>query len=210
MRRILLVIAIVAALLFVAAWVYQFRQLKQDAATKPKQGQVILNWGLLVIAVMSLVGALAWPREKKAVSQSATRVSSRARSATSRKPASQETSASSASEVSSAVSSSSSSSVASESSSDSSVSSSSSSELQVDFPGDVSLNKTGDANVSFKAPANTQIQIKDENNHVITTLNGNDQGADQTYNFKKPGRYQITAQNANQTIDKEIVVRGLR
>ena len=77
------------------------------------------------------------------------------------------------------------------------------------FPTDVSLNKTGDATVSFKAPANTQFEIKDSNNNVVTTLNGNAQGADQTYNFKKPGKYHVTAHNGDQTIDKELTVRGI-
>ncbi|WP_185910637.1 hypothetical protein, partial [Limosilactobacillus mucosae] len=95
------------------------------------------------------------------------------------------------------------------SSSSSSASSSSSSQLQVDFSTDVSLNKTGDATVSFKAPANTQFEIKDSNNNVVTTLNGNAQGADQTYNFKKPGKYHVTAHNGDQTIYKDLTVRGI-
>lgn len=201
MKKLFILLLILAAICFVSVWIYQTQRLKKNAQAAIGKGQVVMNWGLIVLFVVGLVGAFAAPRDKTSepaehhpANEHATKVS---------KAQSSSESAAAASSSSQAASSS------SASSSSSSASSSSSSQLQVDFPTDVSLNKTGDATVSFKAPANTQFEIKDSNNNVVTTLNGNAQGADQTYNFKKPGKYHVTAHNGDQTIYKDLTVRGI-
>lgn len=195
MKKLFILLMILAAVCFVGVWIYQTQRLKKNAQAAIGKGQVVMNWGLIILFVIGLVGAFAAPRDKTSepaehhpANEHATKVSK----------------AQSSSESAAAASSSS-----SQAASSSSASSSSSSQLQVDFPTDVSLNKTGDATVSFKAPANTQFEIKDSNNNVVTTLNGNAQGADQTYNFKKPGKYHVTAHNGDQTIDKDLTVRGI-
>lgn len=195
MKKLFILLMILAAVCFVGVWIYQTQRLKKNAQAAIGKGQVVMNWGLIILFVIGLVGAFAAPRDKTSASaehhpanEHATKVSK----------------AQSSSESAATASSSS-----SQSASSSSASSSSSSQLQVDFSTDVSLNKTGDATVSFKAPANTQFEIKDSNNNVVTTLNGNAQGADQTYNFKKPGKYHVTAHNGDQTIDRDLTVRGI-
>lgn len=200
MKKLFILLMILAAVCFVGVWIYQTQRLKKNAQAAIGKGQVAMNWGLIILFVVGLVGAFAVPGDKTSepaehhpANEHATKVSK----------------AQSSSESAAAASSSSSQSASSSSATSSSVSSSSSSQLQVDFPTDVSLNKTGDATVSFKAPANTQFEIKDSNNNVVTTLNGNAQGADQTYNFKKPGKYHVTAHNGDQTIDKDLTVRGI-
>ena len=200
MKKLFILLMILAAVCFVGVWIYQTQRLKKNAQAKIGKGQVVMNWGLIILFVVGLVGAFAAPGDKTSepaehhpANEHATKVSK----------------AQSSSESAAAASSSSSQSASSSSATSSSASSSSSSQLQVDFPTDVSLNKTGDATVSFKAPANTQFEIKDSNNNVVTTLNGNAQGADQTYNFKKPGKYHVTAHNGDQTIDKDLTVRGM-
>ena len=200
MKKLFILLMILAAICFVGVWIYQTQRLKKNAQAEIGKGQVVMNWGLIILFVVGLVGAFAAPGDKTSepaehhpANEHATKVSK----------------AQSSSESAAAASSSSSQSASSSSATSSSVSSSSSSQLQVDFPTDVSLNKTGDATVSFKAPANTQFEIKDSNNNVVTTLNGNAQGADQTYNFKKPGKYHVTAHNGDQTINKDLTVRGI-
>lgn len=200
MKKLFILLMILAAVCFVGVWIYQTQRLKKNAQAEIGKGQVVMNWGLIILFVVGLVGAFAVPGDKTSepaehhpANEHATKVSK----------------AQSSSESAAAASSSSSQSASSSSATSSSASSSSSSQLQVDFPTDVSLNKTGDATVSFKAPANTQFEIKDSNNNVVTTLNGNAQGADQTYNFKKPGKYHVTAHNGDQTIDKDLTVRGI-
>ncbi len=195
MKKLFILLMILAAVCFIGVWIYQTQRLKKNAQAPIGKGQVVMNWGLIILFMIGLVGAFAAPGDKTSepaehhpANEHATKVSK----------------AQSSSESAAAASSSS-----SQAASSSSVSSSSSSQLQVDFPTDVSLNKTGDATVSFKAPANTQFEIKDSNNNVVTTLNGNAQGADQTYNFKKPGKYHVTAHNGDQTIDKDLTVRGI-
>ena len=195
MKKLFILLMILAAICFIGVWIYQTQRLKKNAQAEIGKGQVIMNWGLIILFVIGLVGTFAAPGDKTSApaehhpaNEHATKVSK----------------AQSSSESAAAASSSS-----SQAASSSSASSSSSSQLQVDFPTDVSLNKTGDATVSFKAPANTQFEIKDSNNNVVTTLNGNAQGADQTYNFKKPGKYHVTAHNGDQTIDKDLTVRGI-
>lgn len=191
MKKLFILLMILAAVCFVGVWIYQTQRLKKNAQAAIGKGQVVMNWGLIVLFVVGLVGAFAAPRDKTS------------------EPAEHHPANEHATKVSKAQSSSESASSSSASSSSSSASSSSSSQLQVDFSTDVSLNKTGDATVSFKAPANTQFEIKDSNNNVVTTLNGNAQGADQTYNFKKPGKYHVTAHNGDQTIDRDLTVRGI-
>lgn len=200
MKKLFILLMILAAVCFVGVWIYQTQRLKKNAQAPIGKGQVVMNWGLIILFVIGLVGAFIAPEDKTSepaehhpANEHATKVSK----------------AQSSSESAAAASSSSSQSASSSSATSSSASSSSSSQLQVDFPTDVSLNKTGDATVSFKAPANTQFEIKDSNNNVVTTLNGNAQGADQTYNFKKPGKYHVTAHNGDQTIDKDLTVRGI-
>lgn len=195
MKKLFILLMILAAVCFVGVWIYQTQRLKKNAQAPIGKGQVVMNWGLIILFVIGLVGTFTAPSTKTSepvehhpANEHATKVSK----------------AQSSSESAAAASSSS-----SQAASLSSASSSSSSQLQVDFPTDVSLNKTGDATVSFKAPANTQFEIKDSNNNVVTTLNGNAQGADQTYNFKKPGKYHVTAHNGDQTIDKDLTVRGI-
>ena len=201
MKKLFILLMILAAICFVGVWIYQTQRLKKNAQAAIGKGQVVMNWGLIILFVIGLVGAFAAPGDKTSApaehhpaNEHATKVS---------KAQSSSESAAAASSSSQAASSS------SASSSSSSASSSSSSQLQVDFSTDVSLNKTGDATVSFKAPANTQFEIKDSNNNVVTTLNGNAQGADQTYNFKKPGKYHVTAHNGDQTIYKDLTVRSI-
>lgn len=191
MKKLFILLMILAAVCFVGVWIYQTQRLKKNAQAKIGKGQVVMNWGLIILFVIGLVGTFTAPGDKTSA------------------PAEHHPANEHATKVSKAQSSSQSASSSSASSSSSSASSSSSSQLQVDFPTDVSLNKTGDATVSFKAPANTQFEIKDSNNNVVTTLNGNAQGADQTYNFKKPGKYHVTAHNGDQTIDKDLTVRGI-
>lgn len=195
MKKLFILLMILAAVCFIGVWIYQTQRLKKNAQAAIGKGQVVMNWGLIILFVIGLVGTFTAPGDKTSepaehhpANEHATKVSK----------------AQSSSESAAAASSSS-----SQAASSSSASSSSSSQLQVDFPTDVSLNKTGDATVSFKAPANTQFEIKDSNNNVVTTLNGNAQGADQTYNFKKPGKYHVTAHNGDQTIDKDLTVRGI-
>lgn len=191
MKKLFILLMILAAICFIGVWIYQTQRLKKNAQAPIGKGQVVMNWGLIVLFVIGLVGAFAAPRDKTS------------------EPAEHHPANEHATKVSKAQSSSESASSSLASSSSSSASSSSSSQLQVDFSTDVSLNKTGDATVSFKAPANTQFEIKDSNNNVVTTLNGNAQGADQTYNFKKPGKYHVTAHNGDQTIDRDLTVRGI-
>lgn len=200
MKKLFILLMILAAICFVGVWIYQTQWLKKNAQAEIGKGQVVMNWGLIILFVIGLVGAFAAPGDKTSApaehhpaNEHATKVSK----------------AQSSSESAAAASSNSSQSASSSSATSSSASSSSSSQLQVDFPTDVSLNKTGDATVSFKAPANTRFEIKDSNNNVVTTLNGNAQGADQTYNFKKPGKYHVTAHNGDQTIDRDLTVRGI-
>lgn len=199
MKKLFILLMILAAVCFVGVWIYQTQRLKKNAQAAIGKGQVVMNWGLIILFVIGLVGAFAVPGDKTSApaehhpaNEHATKVS--------KAQSSSESAASSSSQAASS---------SSVSSLSASASSSSSSQLQVDFPTDVSLNKTGDATVSFKAPANTQFEIKDSNNNVVTTLNGNAQGADQTYNFKKPGKYHVTAHNGDQTIDKDLTVRGI-
>ena len=200
MKKLFILLMILAAICFVTVWIYQTRRLKRNAQASISKGQVVINWGLIILFAIGLVGTFTAPdgkttgtvQHQSATEHASTKVSKAQSSSTTAKAAS---SAASSSQ--------------SGSSSSSSSLSSSSSQLQVDFPTDVSLNKTGDATVSFKAPANTQFEIKDSNNNVVTTLNGNAQGADQTYNFKKPGKYHVTAHNGDQTIDKDLTVRGI-
>ena len=196
MKKLFILLMILAAVCFVGVWIYQTQRLKKNAQAAIGKGQVVMNWGLIILFVIGLVGTFTAP---------STKTSAPAEHHPANEHATKVSKAQSSSESAAAASSSSS----SASSSSSSASSSSSSQLQVDFPTDVSLNKTGDATVSFKAPANTQFEIKDSNNNVVTTLNGNAQGADQTYNFKKPGKYHVTAHNGDQTIDKDLTVRGI-
>ena len=179
MKKLFILLMILAAVCFVGVWIYQTQRLKKNAQAAISKGQVVMNWGLIILFVIGLVGTFTTPSTKTS------------------EPAEHHPANEHVTKVSKAQSSS------------SSASSSSSSQLQVDFPTDVSLNKTGDATVSFKAPANTQFEIKDSNNNVVTTLNGNAQGTDQTYNFKKPGKYHVTAHNGDQTIDKDLTVRGI-
>lgn len=200
MKKLFILLMILAAICFVAVWIYQTRRLKRNAQASISKGQVMINWGLIILFAIGLVGTFTAPdgkttdtvQHQSATEHASTKISKAQSSSTTSKAAS---SAASSSQ--------------SGSSSSSSSSPSSSSQLQVDFPTDVSLNKTGDATVSFKAPANTQFEIKDSNNNVVTTLNGNAQGADQTYNFKKPGKYHVTAHNGDQTIYKDLTVRGI-
>lgn len=196
MKKLFILLMILAAVCFVGVWIYQTQRLKKNAQAPIGKGQVVMNWGLIILFVIGLVGTFTAP---------STKTSAPAEHHPANEHATKVSKAQSSSESAAAASSSSS----SASSSSSSASSSSSSQLQVDFPTDVSLNKTGDATVSFKAPANTQFEIKDSNNNVVTTLNGNAQGADQTYNFKKPGKYHVTAHNGDQTIDRDLTVRGI-
>lgn len=191
MKKLFILLMILAAVCFVGVWIYQTQRLKKNAQAPIGKGQVVMNWGLIILFVIGLVGAFVAPGDKTSA------------------PAEHHPANEHATKVSKAQSSSESASSSLASSSSSSASSSSSSQLQVDFSTDVSLNKTGDATVSFKAPANTQFEIKDSNNNVVTTLNGNAQGADQTYNFKKPGKYHVTAHNGDQTIDRDLTVRGI-
>lgn len=202
MKKLFILLMILAAICFVGVWIYQTQRLKKNAQAAIGKGQIVMNWGLIILFVIGLVGTFTAPSTKTSApaehhpaNEHATKVS--------------KAQSSSESAVAASASSSQAASSSSVSSSSSSASSSSSSQLQVDFPTDVSLNKTGDATVSFKAPANTQFEIKDSNNNVVTTLNGNAQGADQTYNFKKPGKYHVTAHNGDQTIDKDLTVRGI-
>ncbi|MDM8219023.1 hypothetical protein [Limosilactobacillus mucosae] len=200
MKKLFILLMILAAICFVTVWIYQTRRLKRNAQASISKGQVMINWGLIILFAIGLVGTFTAPdgkttdtvQHQSATEHASTKISKAQSSSTTSKAAS---SAASSSQ--------------SGSSSSSSSSPGSSSQLQVDFPTDVSLNKTGDATVSFKAPANTQFEIKDSNNNVVTTLNGNAQGADQTYNFKKPGKYHVTAHNGDQTIDKDLTVRGI-
>lgn len=200
MKKLFILLMILAAVCFVGVWIYQTQRLKKNAQAAIGEGQVVMNWGLIILFVIGLVGAFAAP---------STKTSAPAEHHPANEHATKVSKAQSSSESAAATSSSSSQSASSSSATSSSASSSSSSQLQVDFPTDVSLNKIGDATVSFKAPANTQFEIKDSNNNVVTTLNGNAQGADQTYNFKKPGKYHVTAHNGDQTIDKDLTVRGI-
>lgn len=195
MKKLFILLMILAAVCFVGVWIYQTQRLKKNAQAPIGKGQVVMNWGLIILFVIGLVGTFTAP---------STKTSAPAEHHPANEHATKVSKAQSSSESAVAASSSS-----SQAASSSSASSSSSSQLQVDFPTDVSLNKTGDATVSFKAPANTQFEIKDSNNNVVTTLNGNAQGADQTYNFKKPGKYHVTAHNGDQTIDKDLTVRGI-
>ena len=195
MKKLFILLMILAAVCFVGVWIYQTQRLKKNAQAAISKGQVVMNWGLIILFVIGLVGAFAAP---------STKTSEPAEHHPANEHATKVSKAQSSSESAAAASASS-----SQAASSSSASSSSSSQLQVDFPTDVSLNKTGDATVSFKAPANTQFEIKDSNNNVVTTLNGNAQGADQTYNFKKPGKYHVTAHNGDQTIDRDLTVRGI-
>lgn len=195
MKKLFILLMILAAVCFVGVWIYQTQRLKKNAQAPIGKGQVVMNWGLIILFVIGLVGTFTAP---------STKTSEPAEHHPANEHATKVSKAQSSSESAAAASSSS-----SQAASSSSASSSSSSQLQVDFPTDVSLNKTGDATVSFKAPANTQFEIKDSNNNVVTTLNGNAQGADQTYNFKKPGKYHVTAHNGDQTIDKDLTVRGI-
>ena len=200
MKKLFILLMILAAICFVTVWIYQTRRLKRNAQASISKGQVMINWGLIILFAIGLVGTFTAPdgkttgtvQHQSATEHASTKISKAQSSSTTAKAASSTASSSQ-----------------SGSSSSSSSLSSSSSQLQVDFPTDVSLNKTGDATVSFKAPANTQFEIKDSNNNVVTTLNGNAQGADQTYNFKKPGKYHVTAHNGDQTIDKDLTVRGI-
>lgn len=197
MKKLFILLMILAAICFVAVWIYQTRRLKRNAQASISKGQVMINWGLIILFAIGLVGTFTAPdgkttdtvQHQSATEHASTKISKAQSSSTTAKTASSTASSSQ--------------------SGSSSSSSSSSSQLQVDFPTDVSLNKTGDATVSFKAPANTQFEIKDSNNNVVTTLNGNAQGADQTYNFKKPGKYHVTAHNGDQTIYKDLTVRGI-
>ena len=195
MKKLFILLMILAAVCFIGVWIYQTQRLKKNAQAAISKGQVVMNWGLIILFVIGLVGTFTTP---------STKTSEPAEHHPANEHATKVSKAQSSSQSAAAASSSS-----SQSASSSSASSSSSSQLQVDFPTDVSLNKTGDATVSFKAPANTQFEIKDSNNNVVTTLNGNAQGADQTYNFKKPGKYHVTAHNGDQTIDKDLTVRGI-
>lgn len=195
MKKLFILLMILAAVCFIGVWIYQTQRLKKNAQAAISKGQVVMNWGLIILFVIGLVGTFTAP---------STKTSEPAEHHPANEHATKVSKAQSSSQSAAAASSSS-----SQSASSSSASSSSSSQLQVDFPTDVSLNKTGDATVSFKAPANTQFEIKDSNNNVVTTLNGNAQGADQTYNFKKPGKYHVTAHNGDQTIDKDLTVRGI-
>ena len=200
MKKLFILLMILAAICFVTVWIYQTRRLKRNAQASISKGQVMINWGLIILFAIGLVGTFTAPdgkttdtvQHQSATEHASTKISKAQSSSTTSKAASSVASSSQ-----------------SGSSSSSSSSSSSNSQLQVDFPTDVSLNKTGDATVSFKAPANTQFEIKDSNNNVVTTLNGNAQGADQTYNFKKPGKYHVTAHNGDQTIYKDLTVRGI-
>ena len=200
MKKLFILLMILAAICFVTVWIYQTRRLKRNAQASISKGQVMINWGLIILFAIGLVGTFTAPdgkttgtvQHQSATEHASTKISKAQSSSTTSKAASSVASSSQ-----------------SGSSSSSSSSSSSNSQLQVDFPTDVSLNKTGDATVSFKAPANTQFEIKDSNNNVVMTLNGNAQGADQTYNFKKPGKYHVTAHNGDQTIDKDLTVRGI-
>lgn len=194
MKKLFILLMILAAVCFVGVWIYQTQRLKKNAQAPIGKGQVVMNWGLIILFVIGLVGTFTAP---------STKTSAPAEHHPANEHATKVSKAQSSSESVAAASSS------SQAASSSSASSSSSSQLQVDFPTDVSLNKTGDATVSFKAPANTQFEIKDSNNNVVTTLNGNAQGADQTYNFKKPGKYHVTAHNGDQTIDRDLTVRGI-
>ena len=202
MKKLFILLMILAAVCFVGVWIYQTQRLKKNAQAKIGKGQVVMNWGLIILFVIGLVGTFTAPGDKTSAPAEHHPANEHATKVSKAQSSSQSAAAASASSSQSASSS-------SASSSSSSASSSSSSQLQVDFPTDVSLNKTGDATVSFKAPANTQFEIKDSNNNVVTTLNGNAQGADQTYNFKKPGKYHVTAHNGDQTIDRDLTVRGI-
>ena len=199
MKKLFILLMILAAVCFVGVWIYQTQRLKKNAQAAIGKGQVVMNWGLIILFMIGLVGAFiapgaktSEPAEHHPANEHATKVSKAQSSSQSAVTSSSQASSSSSAR-----------------SSSSSASASSSSQLQVDFSTDVSLNKTGDATVSFKAPANTQFEIKDGDNNVVTTLNGNAQGADQTYNFKKPGKYHVTAHNGDQTINKDLTVRGI-
>ena len=179
MKKLFILLMILAAVCFVGVWIYQTQRLKKNAQAAIGKGQVVMNWGLIILFVIGLVGTFTAP---------STKTSAPAEHHPANEHATKVSKAQSSSESAAAASSSSSQSASSSSATSSSASSSSSSQLQVDFPTDVSL---------------------DSNNNVVTTLNGNAQGADQTYNFKKPGKYHVTAHNGDQTIDKDLTVRGI-
>ena len=142
MKKLFILLMILAAICFVGVWIYQTQRLKKNAQAAIGKGLIVMNWGLIILFVIGLVGTFTAPSTKTSApaehhpaNEHATKVS---------KAQSSSESAAAASASSSQAASSS-----SVSSSSSSASSSSSSQLQVDFPTDVSLNKTGDATVSF-------------------------------------------------------------
>ena len=141
MKKLFILLMILAAICFVAVWIYQTRRLKRNTQASISKGQVVMNWGLIILFVIGLVGTFTAPdgkttgmvQHQSATEHASTKVSKAQSSSTTAKAAS---SAASSSQ--------------SGSSSSSSSLSSSSSQLQVDFPTDVSLNKTGDAKLLLR------------------------------------------------------------
>lgn len=136
MKKLFILLMILAAICFIGVWIYQTQRLKKNAQAEIGKGQVVMNWGLIILFVIGLVGTFTAPSTKTSApaehhpaNEHATKVS--------KAQSSSESAAAASSSSSQAASSS------SASSSSSSASSSSSSQLQVDFPTDVSLNKNG-------------------------------------------------------------------
>ncbi|MCG4788710.1 hypothetical protein L0N33_25615, partial [Roseburia faecis] len=55
---------ILAAVCFIGVWIYQTQRLKKNAQAPIGKGQVVMNWGLIILFVIGLVGAFVAPRDK--------------------------------------------------------------------------------------------------------------------------------------------------
>lgn len=131
MKKLFILLMILATICFIGVWIYQTQRLKKNAQAPIGKGQVVMNWGLIILFVIGLVGAFVAPGDKTSApaehhpaNEHATKVSKAQSSSESTAAASSSSQAASSSSA---------------SSSSSSASSSSSSQLQVDFPTDVSF-----------------------------------------------------------------------
>jgi heme A synthase len=64
MKKLFILLMILAAVCFVGVWIYQTQRLKKNAQAAIGKGQVVMNWGLIILFVIGLVGAFAAPRLK--------------------------------------------------------------------------------------------------------------------------------------------------
>ena len=64
MKKLFILLMILAAVCFIGVWIYQTQRLKKNAQAAISKGQVVMNWGLIILFVIGLVGTFTTPSTK--------------------------------------------------------------------------------------------------------------------------------------------------